>query len=276
MLIFKLKFYSTTIAAVMLLTVFAINSLAQNGFSANGIISESDSEPVKALKTDVSEDNVKADLSITETKNPVPAEADTAENLESANAGPKSIYDNKVVGGKKPQVSQGQQQDNNEDTKPKPFSTWKMMGSLILVIIVIFGIALAVRRFMPGGKVLGNITAVKVLSRTAIGPRQSLCLVRLGSRILLVGLSSGHMTTLQSIDDPDEISRIMGLIESESNSSITNSFGSLFSRESSQYDAEEDYQSETEVDDSQFGQSNSELAGLLKKVKGLAKMRSKP
>ncbi len=181
-----------------------------------------------------------------------------------------SIYDNKTVGSSQLN-SRGDVKEEKGGKEQEGQSLWRMFGSLLLVIFFIVLAAYFVKKFMPGGKISGNISAVKVLVRITIGPRQYLSVVRFGSRLLLVGVSPGHMTNLVSIDDPDEISRIMGLVESDSAESIVSGFSNMFKRESDQY---EDIDIDDENADS-FGQSNNELSVLLKKVKSLGKIKPK-
>ena len=65
------------------------------------------------------------------------------------------------------------------------------------------GNALTARPKAPG--------MIQVLSRTILSPRQSLVLVRVGPRMVLIGASQDALTTLHTIDDPDVIARIAGV-----------------------------------------------------------------
>ena len=56
-------------------------------------------------------------------------------------------------------------------------------------------------------------SGVEVLARNSINPKQSLCLVKLGPRVLLLGLSPNQMTALHTIEDPDEVARRIGAAE---------------------------------------------------------------
>ena len=49
-----------------------------------------------------------------------------------------------------------------------------------------------------------------VISRVGIGPRQSLCLVRFGSRLVLVGVSADRLAALDVVSDPDLAARLAG------------------------------------------------------------------
>jgi flagellar biogenesis protein FliO len=49
-----------------------------------------------------------------------------------------------------------------------------------------------------------------VISRVGIGPRQSLCLVRFGSRLVLVGVSAERLSALDVVSDPELAARLAG------------------------------------------------------------------
>ena len=68
-----------------------------------------------------------------------------------------------------------------------------------------------VRQFLVsrGPLALGAPAAVELLSRQTIGPQQQLALVRFGRRILLVGTTPTGMSTLATVDDPEEVQSIV-------------------------------------------------------------------
>jgi len=170
--------------------------------------------------------------------------------------------------------------EQNADIKTT--STWWVLTSLLLVLALIVVTAYLLRRFLPGSRRLGRSSAVEILSRSVINPRQSLCLVRLGNKLLLVGLSPNHMSPLASINDPEEIAQISGLLEKDSVNSISNTFGRLFHKESQGYDMDieekiaQPDRSGPEADaneQSNWREARGELSELLSKVKGLARMK---
>lgn len=54
---------------------------------------------------------------------------------------------------------------------------------------------------------------IEVLSRASLAPRQTLCLVRVGARIVLLGMSRDRLTALDVIDDPEACARLAGEAE---------------------------------------------------------------
>lgn len=92
-------------------------------------------------------------------------------------------------------------------------------GSVISALAVVLIIALAAARLwkahgprLPGG--LPN-SAAEVLGRCRIEQRQSLYLVRVGSKILVIGSGGGELTTLSEIADPAEVDLISGQCRSQ-------------------------------------------------------------
>jgi len=161
-------------------------------------------------------------------------------------------------------------------------STWRTVLSLILVLVLIVLAAWLYRRFAMGSRSGRINSAIEIITRTTISSKQSVCLVRLDRRLVLVGLSPNHMTSLLVLDDPEDIGRLMGLVEKQSPHSISNSFDKLFHRQARDYNLSSDVTEEeldTQVFDyqdqtsGQWSYARRELSGLLNKVKGLARLR---
>ena len=150
--------------------------------------------------------------------------------------------------------------------------------SLVLVLGVIALAAWAFRRYVLRQKRFFTPGAVEILARTSLSPRQSLCLVKLADRLLLVGVSPNHLAALDRVEDQEEVARILGHLEKNTPQSISNSFHKLFHRESSAYDQDlpPDGVASSEVQGGsleQLRQTRNELGQLLDKVRGLTKVR---
>jgi len=169
------------------------------------------------------------------------------------------------------------------DTQPDPGrmqtpSLWRTTLSLLAVLAVIGGGAYLFRRFAwSGGKYRGS-RGIEVLARSVINPRQTLCLIKFGQRLVLVGVSPNHMAALDTVENPEEIAGILAGLEKEGPHSITNTFGSLLRRETREYSdgmpgiaaaAERDYAKDP---NQQWYQARGELTNLLDKVKGLTRI----
>lgn len=65
------------------------------------------------------------------------------------------------------------------------------------------------RRYLPGGNQLFATPAVEVLGRTHLDPRRYLALVRIGRRLILVGVTPDGMAPITEINDEREIAEIL-------------------------------------------------------------------
>jgi flagellar biosynthetic protein FliO len=100
---------------------------------------------------------------------------------------------------------------------------WRTLGALTLVIGLILGMRWVLRRTSRMRSSSGSSQVIEVLSRTSISPRQSLLLVRVGQRMLVVGAGE-TLTTLAEIDDPTQVAELLGSVEQARASSLTNTF----------------------------------------------------
>ncbi len=159
-------------------------------------------------------------------------------------------------------------------------SFWQPVMALALVIGLIIAIAFVFKRFVPLTAKINNSGAIEILGRTIVNSRQSLCLVKMGRRLVLVGLSPNHMASIETIDDQDEVARLLGELETGADGSISRTFSNLFRREVLEYD-DADSEEGVEIDNykpdvDSAGPSvavGAELNSLLDKVKGLAKIK---
>lgn len=91
--------------------------------------------------------------------------------------------------------------------KAQSFGQWwgRSLLALGAVLALIAGATWAVRKYMPAAAG-GNVgRAIEMLGRYHLAPKQSLCLVRVGRRAVLVGVTPSHMTALLEVRDPEEV-----------------------------------------------------------------------
>jgi flagellar biogenesis protein FliO len=86
-------------------------------------------------------------------------------------------------------------------------------SSLAIVLGLFFLLAWLTRR--GGAAVAPQLPTevVEVLGRSALSGRQQLNLVRLGRRLLLLSITTTGAETLAEITEPEEVDRIMDLVE---------------------------------------------------------------
>ena len=80
----------------------------------------------------------------------------------------------------------------------------------VLVICAVFAaIIWLVKRYLPGHKQLFNHPSMEVLGRTHLDQRRYVSLVRVGRRILVVGVSPDSISSLSEVTDGAEVAEIL-------------------------------------------------------------------
>jgi flagellar biosynthetic protein FliO len=107
--------------------------------------------------------------------------------------------------------------------------------ALAFVLALILIGAWLVRKAYPGSSLLfGSLPVLQVLGRTHLGAKQALVLVKLDNKLILLGLTDHQINPVLTIDDPEEVSRLLTFIEQARPTGITSGFRQFFSRESSE------------------------------------------
>jgi len=88
--------------------------------------------------------------------------------------------------------------------------TAKVIASLVIVIALIVVAVWAFRRFAPRAASMYSSENLRVISRTFIGPKQMVCLLKAPGRLLVVGATQESITLLSEITDAAEIERVLG------------------------------------------------------------------
>ena len=97
------------------------------------------------------------------------------------------------------------------------WSTFTYIASLFVVFLIVVLMAYYASRFLGGrfGKALqGN--GGRILENLALGPNRSACVVELGGRVFLLGVTEHSITLLREIEDPEEIEEIRARAREES------------------------------------------------------------
>ncbi|NIA20603.1 MAG: hypothetical protein GWP05_01245, partial [Anaerolineaceae bacterium] len=112
--------------------------------------------------------------------------------------------------------------DDPSKTKSDDGFGWlSLVAPLVVVLLVIVLVFWAVRKYVPGMRRLTGSSVVRVLARTYLSPRQSVTLIKVGRRILVVGQTADRLSRLGEISDGEEVSELLGLCRSEGDQSIS-------------------------------------------------------
>jgi flagellar biosynthetic protein FliO len=141
---------------------------------------------------------------------------------------------------------------------------WPLLSVLALIVLL----AWIVKKSLPGRRLLTGQGAIEVLSRVALSSKQSLVLVRMGRRLLLLGVTNDDMNTLCVVEDPDQVAMLVGEAASRRPGSITDQFARVFSEESQAYEKDDVEEEEENVN------TGEQVRSLLDKVRCLTSRRN--
>lgn len=120
---------------------------------------------------------------------------------------------------------QGSAQDNAAAISARRTTWWATtLGGLLIVLAVIALAGRAVRRFVPGLASVDPAGPIHVLYRCHLAPKQSVCLLKAGRRLLLVGVTGETMSTLAEFADAEEIDLLKGQCQQIRPQSTTRAF----------------------------------------------------
>lgn len=112
---------------------------------------------------------------------------------------------------------------------------------------------------------------IEVVSRTALAPRHALCLVRVGPRLVLLGVSPDAVRRLDVIDDAALAARLLGAAAQQRPDSHTAEFARCLEREARGYPPEADGADETVTPEAgRVLDVKEELAGTLARLRAAA------
>lgn len=107
---------------------------------------------------------------------------------------------------------------------------WTSLGGLFVVLALILGIGLVLRKHVPGAQSGLPKEVLQPLGRKLLENRHTIHLVRCGSRILVIGASPAGLNTLAEITDPVEVDFLAGQCLRREMASLSDGFGTLLNR----------------------------------------------
>ena len=108
------------------------------------------------------------------------------------------------------------------------------IGTVVSSLAIVLGLFAALvwfsKRFAPAGSAALPKEAVELLGRAPLAGRQTMQLIRVGNRLLLVALSASGAETLTEITDPVEVEHLAGLCRGGKSDSASASFTRVLSQ----------------------------------------------
>lgn len=152
-------------------------------------------------------------------------------------------------------------------------SGWLSDGlwALGLVLGLIMLMAMGLKRW--GGRlrmaVGGGDENLEMISRLALSTKQSVCVIRLGRQLVVVGVTPDNISALTTIDDPEMVAEL----STRRTRDASASFDKLFAGEAATYEPyveEDEPPAEIPLDDedrSRYAQARLEISGLIDKLR---------
>ncbi len=108
-------------------------------------------------------------------------------------------------------------------------SLMSLMGVVAVACALFVGILYVAKKYLPGHKQLFSHPAMEVLGRTHLDQRRYVSLLRVGKRVLVVGVSPDEIHALSEITDEEEITAILEVARPKTEMGLT-LFQRLFQR----------------------------------------------
>jgi flagellar biogenesis protein FliO len=158
------------------------------------------------------------------------------------------------------------------------FDVTRVVLALAAVIALILVLRTFARRVVPGVASHRSTSAVKIVGRCPITPRQNLLIVQFGKRLVLVGDAGANLNPLCEISDPDEVASILTHARDET-ISVAKRFESLFGRARKDFNPSPEEESpdqfeesrDIKADDPAIQDTQKELSDLREKVRDVAR-----
>lgn len=192
---------------------------------------------------------------------------------ESAAKAPASAADQQVIQRRSAPAGTVRASDAQHAVQrpERGLGSWSVWDSLplLVVLILIGGVALVVKRSMPARRMLGGGGVLSVLARLPVSTKQSLILVKMGRQLVLLGVSPDNISSLSVVSDPEQVAAMVGEVASSKKDSMSRAFSQAFSEESKVYGGLGDEGAEAPS-------ASGHVKGLLDKVRSLAKGQGTP
>jgi len=114
---------------------------------------------------------------------------------------------------------------------PTPTTAIGTVASSLAIVLGLFAaLVWFSKRFAPAGSAAWPKEAVELLGRAPLTGRQTMQLIRVGNRLLLVALSANGAETLTEITDPVEVEHLAGLCRGGKAASASASFSRVMNQ----------------------------------------------
>ncbi len=145
-----------------------------------------------------------------------------------------------------------------------------LLWPLAIVIAVIVLLAIVFRKYLPGAGRLNGNGAINVLASHYLSNKQSLSLIRIGRRIVLVGVTPDRITSVVEITDAGEVAEVVSTIEKNRPESFTSTLARLYSGRPEDEMPDEEIESDLCVPSERLVAAGANVRNLVDRIRGLS------
>ncbi|MBD3674797.1 MAG: flagellar biosynthetic protein FliO [Planctomycetaceae bacterium] len=124
-------------------------------------------------------------------------------------------------------------QDRESDISGTPLngsSIGTTIAALGAILLLFLGLVQVWRKYTPQANQSLPESAWQILGTVPLNQKHQLCVVRIGSRLLVLGQSEQGLQTLSEITNGEEVAQLMALCQTPPKNSDNVSFGDLLSK----------------------------------------------
>lgn len=162
-------------------------------------------------------------------------ESTVATTLHAGESGTAAFEGSPLVFSGNDRQRSSQRGENKSFSLP---SIWPALFAVMAVCGLFIAGLYFMKKYLPGHRQLFNHPAMELLGRTHLDQRRFVTLLRVGRRLVVVGVSQDEMRTLSEITDEAEITEIMEVARPKTEVGLT-VFQKLFQRNVVEAEAEE-------------------------------------
>ncbi len=153
---------------------------------------------------------------------------------------------------------------------------WPLGIVLVLVSLCVWGL----RKWMPKSVRFGGGDTIRILSRKYLSGKQSLCLARIGRRVVLIGVTPDRISAISEITEPEEVASLVAAVERGRPDSFTSTFNNMSDQELADEaegrDLDDPIEEEAAVSSHQLARTGREMRELVNRVRALSTSSQTP
>jgi flagellar biogenesis protein FliO len=154
--------------------------------------------------------------------------------------------------------------------------TFSVLWPLLAVLATIVVLTMAVRKYFPRMNRLRGGSAVNVLATQYLSSKQSLSLVRLGRRVVLLGVTPDRISAVAEVCEPEEVAEIVASVERKKPDSFTAALARLRMQDSDERLVEEITEEDAPIPADRLARTGAGVRELAARIRALSNASAEP